>query len=130
MRVSRHEGSYNWCKPEDKQALWEIHFQLGGEHHRISSTIPIGDDFDVEGETDPWSVADAIEGYQKRLWISTGREATLATIKLLRDNEHPLRIEWNKQRISEKEKLIERLQKEIKELQYEVEDLQEPAVTE
>lgn len=125
MNVSRRVGAYNFIRPDEEQANWSIHFELDGQKHVISQTVPLEGDYDLVGETDPWEVANAIEGYVKRLLYCSSKERTFETIKILRDNETQLRLQWNQQRVCEKEKKIQELEKEIARIKSETEELME-----
>jgi hypothetical protein len=93
--VTRQVGSYDWANQSEKQAQWIIHIPEGHPVAKISETVEIDSEYDLQGETDPWEIADAIKRWlTERIWISTSKKKQLESIEWFFENESTLRPIW------------------------------------
>ena len=114
VRVTRVEGNFNYADPEQRQASWVIYLPDDAPARTINVAVPIGSEYDLEGEEDPFEVATILEGYIDKLLFSTSRKSQKEAIQWMRDHEKRIRLEFWNTKISNSLNMIGHLQKDIK----------------
>ncbi len=85
--VSRSEGSYDFCHPSEKQAMYSFALPEGAPKRHVCYDVEIGGDADVGVDEDVLFVARAMLAECKTMLYSGHLEGLQALVEYLETNE-------------------------------------------
>jgi hypothetical protein len=87
--VYSQEGKFNWANPDDVSISTNI--RVFDDHGKVIKNVNFRTESEIT-DNDPLSLADEIESYLKRIWITTQRDKLNEMIKFLRDNSDEIEL--------------------------------------
>ena len=120
LQISSRKGHFNFANPSEESISTSI--KVYDDNGEIVNYTSIKTDYemdlsDIDQEAPGEYVADLIEDYQKRLWLSTSREKDLDFAKWLREHNEEIINGNRKYRIEQLKKEKEKIEKELKTLE-------------
>ena len=90
VRISRTEGSFNWCEPSKKEAQIVVRATIDGKVIALSDCVEIDSTYDYQGD-DIIEAIDAIECAIARYLFYSGKQEFIEKLTVFRANETAIR---------------------------------------